>query len=144
MAFFLASRVPSIRKTMLTSNILVPGGFFTLIFSRRWSEKTKKNRNTHILYLGNRWSQKLLRPLILIRKCMFLLVFHTLYIAQMIRNAENAKKWSKWPKKLENTQTLYLGNRWPQKLFRPLILIRKCMFLIVFHTLCTAQMIRNA
>ena len=78
---------------------------------------TKITKIVNILYLRYSWSQKLVRPLILIRKYTFLLVFHTLYTTQMTRNAYNVKKRPKsskfyisgWLQKFVMVWTSFLG-----------------------------------
>ena len=47
-------------------------------------------KNLKIQYLMNGWSQIIVRPLILNKICMFLLVFHTLYTSETNRN------WLNW------------------------------------------------
>ena len=62
---------------------------------KRTQKGIKRAQN---LYLANHWSQKLGRPLISIRKIMFLLVFHMFYTCQITGSAQNAHIGSKGTK----------------------------------------------
>ena len=65
----------------------------------------KRVKRTQNIYLANRWSKKLGRPLTLIRKIMFLLVFHIFHISQITGSAQKCpnevkmdQKSPKWAK----------------------------------------------
>ena len=113
--------------------------------SKQGQKGPKGGQRTQNLYLANYWSQKLGRPFISIRKIMFLLVFHIFRTYQITGSAQKCPNRVKRDQKgVKRTQNLYLANHWSQKRSRPLISIRKIMFLLVFHMFYTSQITGSA